>query len=227
MALTNSRVLCEDRRQPCADLVEGDNVDSAGWDKRYAGTDLIWSAEPNRFVVQELSRLEPGRALDLATGEGRNAVWLAELGWAVTGADFSAVGLAKARKIAEARGVTVEWVTADVVDYTPEPDWFDLVLIAYLQLPEQQRAKVLGHAAAALAPGGTLLVICHDLDNLAHGVGGPQDPAVLCTAPAIVAALGGLEIVSAGQVQRPVLVEGEARTAIDTLVRATRKPARH
>lgn len=202
-------------------ICRGGSVDSAEWDRRYAGTELIWTAGPNRFVVEELAGLEPGRALDLATGEGRNAIWLAENGWQVTGVDFSAVGLAKARRIAESRGVTVDWVAADVLDYTPAGE-FDLVLIAYLQLPMRELATVLGRASAALVPGGTLLMIGHDLDNLTRGVGGPQDPSVLYTASAIVAELGGLEVVSAGQVQRPVVKEGVERTAIDVLVRARR-----
>jgi SAM-dependent methyltransferase len=182
---------------------------------------LLWTAEPNRFVVRELAGLEPGRALDLAAGEGRNAIWLAEKGWEVTGVDFSAVGLAKARRIAESRGVTVDWVAADVLDYTPAGK-FELVLIAYLQLPMRELATVLRHACAALAPGGTLLMIGHDLDNLTHGVGGPQDPGVLYTASAVAAELGDLEVVSAGQVQRPVVQEGVQRKAIDVLVRAHR-----
>ncbi len=78
------------------------------WDERYASHELLWHAEPNRFVVEEVGDLAPGTALDLACGEGRNAVWLAEQGWRATGVDFSAVALAKGRRMAEQRGVTVE-----------------------------------------------------------------------------------------------------------------------
>src|SRR5690348_14293140 len=105
-------------------------MDRAEWDRRYAGTELVWTAEPNRFVVQEVAGLPPGRALDLAAGEGRNAVWLAERGWAVTAVDFSAVGLDKARRLAAERGVEAGWVVADVLEYVPEPGAYDLVLIA-------------------------------------------------------------------------------------------------
>ncbi len=79
------------------------------WDRRYGGTELIWTAEPNRFVVEELGDLPAGRALDLGAGEGRNAVWLAERGWRVTAVDFSPVALDKARRLARARGVSVDW----------------------------------------------------------------------------------------------------------------------
>jgi SAM-dependent methyltransferase len=91
------------------------------WDRRYRGTELVWTAQPNRFLVQELRGLPPGRALDLGSGEGRNAVWLAEGGWKVTAVDFSPVALDKARRLAQARGVTVDWVLADLRDYEPEP----------------------------------------------------------------------------------------------------------
>lgn len=191
---------------------------SAEWDRRYAGSELVWTAEPNRFVAAELAGLTPGRALDLACGEGRNAVWLAEQGWRVTAVDFSAVALDKARQIAESRGVAVDWVHADVLTYRAEAGGFDLVLAAYLQLAADDRRPVLRAGAAALAAGGTLLAVAHDRDNLDGGVGGPQDPSVLYTPEEVVADLDGLRIEKAERVRRPV-GDGEA---IDTLVRARR-----
>ena len=101
-------------------------MDSQEWDRRYAGAELVWTAEPNRFVVAELQDLAPGRALDVAAGEGRNAVWLASRGWQVTAVDFSAAGLDKGRRLAQARGVTIDWMHADVRDYQPETGVFQL-----------------------------------------------------------------------------------------------------
>ena len=192
------------------------------WDRRYRGTELVWTAQPNRFVVQELHGLLPGRALDLGSGEGRNAVWLAEAGWQVTAVDFSPVALDKARRLAQAHGVTVDWILEDLRDYQPAPGASDLVLVAYLHLLPVERAAVLAGAAAALAPHGTLLVIGHDQANLTHGVGGPQDPAVLYTPEAIVAELDGLTVHRAERVRRPVDTAPEPGVAVDTLVRATR-----
>ena len=103
---------------------EADRMDSHEWDRRYAGAELVWTAEPNRFVVDELADLPPGRALDLGAGEGRNSVWLAARGWQVTAVDFSAVGLDKGRRLAGARGVAVDWVCADVLGYQPEAQSF-------------------------------------------------------------------------------------------------------
>ena len=154
-------------------------MDRQQWDERYSGAEFEWSMHPNQFVAEQLAGLPPGRALDLAAGEGRNSVWLAERGWSVTAVDFSRVGLEKGRKLSAAHGVAdgqVDWVVADLSEYEPARAAFDLVLIAYLQVGAALRDRVLAGAAAALVPGGTLLVVGHDLTNLTEGVGGPQEP---------------------------------------------------
>ena len=201
-------------------------MDSQQWDERYAGTEFEWTTRPNQFVAAELADLPPGRALDLAAGEGRNTVWLAERRWRVTAVDFSRVGLEKGRKLSAARGVDeaqVDWVVADLRDYEPEQDFYDLALIAYLQVSPDVRAGVLARAAAALVRGGTALVVGHDLTNLTEGVGGPQDPDVLYTPEAVCAELPGLRILRAERVRRTVEQDGAPATAIDTLVRAVRR----
>jgi SAM-dependent methyltransferase len=192
------------------------------WDRRYAVREFVWNTGPNRFVAEELSGLDPGVALDLAAGEGRNAVWLAGRGWRVTAVDFSGVALEKARKLAGDSGVTVDWVQADLHDYQPAPGAYDLVVVSYLHLLPAERAVVLRRAAAALAVHGIAFVVGHDLDNLAHGTGGPQDPAVLYTPQAISAELRGLIVKRSGRVHRPVETEDGVRQAIDTLVLAVR-----
>ncbi|RQX55381.1 class I SAM-dependent methyltransferase, partial [Micromonospora chalcea] len=161
-------------------------MDSSTWDSRYADTPgLVWSAEPNRFVVESVAGLTPGSALDIAAGEGRNAVWLAGQGWRVNAVDFSTVAVERGRQMAAARGVTVDWRVADVTAYRPVPNSYDLVLISYLHLPAAEFAGVLAAAKSALRPGGTLVVVGHDLANLTGGTGGPQDPAVLLTPEAV------------------------------------------
>jgi ubiquinone/menaquinone biosynthesis C-methylase UbiE len=197
-------------------------VNREHWDERYGTEELIWKAEPNRFLVEELDALPPGRALDFACGEGRNAVWLASKDWRVTGADFSRAGLAKAQRLATDRGVEVTWVEADVVEWRPPTASFDLVVVMYLHLPAEQRRRALAHAAAALAPGGVLLVVGHDTSNLLKGTGGPQDPAVLFGPEEIVEDLFGLQIERAEQVKRTVVTDAGEATAIDALVRAVR-----
>ena len=192
------------------------------WDRKYAETERLWGRDPNRFLVTEVSDLPPGRALDLACGEGRNAIWLAELGWRTTGVDFSQVAIAKARERASQASLDVEFVCADLLDYEPERDAYDLVLLFYLQLPRDELRLVLERAAGALAAGGTFLLVGHDLVNITDGVGGPSDPAVLYTPDDIVAELPGLEIEKAERVLRDVA--DADRPAIDALVRARRRP---
>lgn len=196
---------------------------SVDWDQKYAATELVWGAGPNRFLAPEIAHLLPGKALDLGCGEGRNAIWLAERGWEVTGVDFSEVGLEKARRLAAERGVEVEWMHADLLEYRPTPGFFDLVIVFYIQLPAAQLRAVMKKAVAALAPGGTLVVVGHDLLNLSEGVGGPQHPDVLFTPADIERDLVGLHIERAERVLRPVTLDGREVSAIDALVRA-RKP---
>jgi SAM-dependent methyltransferase len=198
-------------------------MDAEAWNRRYSTEEFVWRTEPNRFLPPEVAGLAAGRALDLACGEGRNAVWLATRGWRVTGVDFAEVGLDKARRLAAEHGVEVTWVRADVTAWTaPEPA--DLVLVFYVQLPEEPRRHALARAAAAVAPGGTLLVVAHDLANLTEGHGGPQDPAVLYTPGDVVADLAGsgLEVQRAERVRRPVELETGVAHAVDCLVRAWR-----
>ena len=194
------------------------------WDKRYAAVENLWATRPNRFLVAEVAGLPPGRALDLACGEGQNAIWLASLGWDVTAVDYSEVAIAKASARAERDGVTVEFTSANLVAYEPEQAAYDLVLVLYLHIPSTQRGAVHAKASAALAPGGTFLLLGHDRANLTDGVGGPSDPDLLYTAGEIAAELPELEIEKATTVLRDV--DGEDRDAIDTIVRARRPGSR-
>ncbi|HEY8773992.1 MAG TPA: class I SAM-dependent methyltransferase [Gaiellaceae bacterium] len=197
-------------------------VEREDWNRKHGEAGPLFGVEPNRFLVAEVEDLAPGRALDLACGAGRNAVWLAERGWTVTGADFSDVALANARGLAADRGVDVEWVQADLRDWAPPPREFELVAILYLQLPAEERRPVLARAAEAVTPGGTLLVVGHDLQNLNGGHGGPKDPRVLLTPEDVAAELPGLEVEKTQRVLRPVETEDGEAQAIDALVRARR-----
>jgi SAM-dependent methyltransferase len=203
-------------------LHENAVVEREDWNVKHGEAGPLFGVEPNRFLVAEAADLPPGRALDLACGAGRNAVWLAERGWTVTGADFSDVALANARALADERGVDVEWVQADLRDWEPPPREFELVAILYLQLPAEELRPVLARAADAVAPGGTLLVVGHDLQNLNGGHGGPKDPRVLLTPADVAAELPALEVEKAERVLRPVQTEDGEAQAIDALVRARR-----
>ena len=196
------------------------------WNRRYEGKEFLWTVEANRFVAAEVADLTPGSALDLAAGEGRNAVWLAEQGWKVRAVDFSDVAIEKGRQLADARNVSdrVDFEVADLRGYAPEANRYDLVALLYLQLPQAELVPILQRAARAVAPGGTFLVVGHDTANLAGGYGGPRHPDVLYTAEQVVAAVGReLEVEKAGPVERPVETDDGPSVAIDCLVRARRE----
>ena len=199
-------------------------MDARDWDERYAATELVWSVTPNQFVAAELAGLPPGRAVDLAAGEGRNAIWLAGLGWSVTAVDFSQVALDKGRRLAGDADVT--WVCADATTWEGDAA-YDVAVLAYLQLPAEGRRAAVRRAFAALRPGGTFLLVAHDTTNLTEGTGGPQDASVLMTAEDVLGDLTGeaVEVVRAERVPRTV-DEGHgdepARTAWDCLVRLVR-----
>lgn len=194
------------------------------WDERYRAADLVWGTQPNRWVERELADLPPGRAVDLACGEGRNALWLARRGWQVSAVEFSGVALEKGRALESRQdpsGPRVTWVHADATTYQPDEP-VDLALLCYLHLVPEHWKAALACAVDALAPGGTLLVVGHDTTNITDGVGGPQDPTVLFTAAEVAADLSAASLVidHAEAVHRPV--DGADRPAIDALVRAHR-----
>jgi SAM-dependent methyltransferase len=184
-------------------------MEAQEWDERYAGTELVWSAEPNRFVAEEVADLPPGRAVDLGAGEGRNAIHLAKLGWEVTAVDFSQVALDKGRAVAD--DLPIRWECADATTWVaPEP--VDLVLEAYLHVPPAARRQTTAHAFGSLRVGGTFLLVGHDTTNLTEGTGGPQDPEVLMTAEDVHGDLDAVgasyQVVRADRVARPVAEPG-------------------
>jgi SAM-dependent methyltransferase len=202
-------------------------MDARDWDARYAGTELVWSVTPNQFVAEELADLPPGRAVDLAAGEGRNAIWLAARGWDVTAVDFSQVALDKGQRLAERERLegTITWVCADATTWEADGS-YDLAVVAYLQLAPTERRAAVRRAFHALRPGGTFLLVAHDSTNLAEGTGGPQDPAVLMTADDVLDDLedADLEALRAERVVRQVpQPDGTTAPAYDALVRLERR----
>ncbi len=201
-------------------------MDASAWDERYRTTDSLWGIEPNRFVREQCERLRVGEALDLACGEGRNALWLAQLGWRVTGVDFSAVAIERARAMTavqpDLRQLRLNWRVDDVTGFIPKPASLDLVLATYVHIPAPDRNTMLSRGATALRPDGHLLVVAHDKRNLTEGVSGPQDVELLYDPEEIRQLLADdcrLVVEISRTVERPT----DGGTALDTLVRA-RKP---
>lgn len=206
-------------------------MDAHDWDERYTAEHLIWGTEANRWVVSELGALMPSTALDLASGEGRNSVWLATEGWSVTAIDFSEVATGRARELAKqaaeraGRDLDITWRVENVTTAELTQSAYDAVLVCYLQLPAYERRTAMRTAARALAPGGVMLVVAHDVTNLTEGYGGPQDREVLYSASDVEEDLqdylssGSLVVERSGRVAREIEADDGTHIAWDLLVR--------
>ncbi|MGI5350081.1 class I SAM-dependent methyltransferase [Streptomyces sp. CA-250714] len=145
-------------------------MDAQFWDERYGSRDRLFSGAPNGVLVAEADGLPPGRALDVGCGEGGDAHWLARRGWQVTAVDISRIALRRAADGAEAAGADIAgrvvWECADLTATPPPADAFDLVSVQYFPLPRRPDHAALRGLLAAVAPGGTLLFVGHDLADL-------------------------------------------------------------
>ena len=177
---------------------------SSFWDTRYQGEDYAYGTEPNDFIRAETHRLPPGRVLCLAEGEGRNAVFLAGLGYEVTAVDFSATGLAKAERLARTRGVSLELVHVDLADYVPPENTFTGVVSVFAHLPATVRRRVHSLAARSLKVGGCLLLEAYAPRQIGLGSGGPKDPALLASLDELADELNTLDLVVRREVEREV-----------------------
>ncbi len=199
-------------------------MDASGWDERYrafAEHGGIWAVEPPRVIREIVEPLAPGTALDVATGDGRTAVWLARRGWTTTGIDFSRAGLDLAR--ARPGGERVTWVEGDIRTSSPR-GLYDLIVVAYLHL--QDNESTLRRIAGWVAPGGHLVVVGHDVENIAAGGHGPSDPGLLYTPELLRAAVEPVLIVTRCEQLRRGGDDAELRggaggVAVDTVLVAT------
>jgi SAM-dependent methyltransferase len=206
-------------------VVYAGTVRAADWDQKYTDEPGRWSRGAGEVVEAALSSEPPGDAVDLACGPGRHARWLADRGHWVTAVDFSptAVEIAKNHVATEgnpAQRDCIEWVVADVFDWEPV-GVVDLVLVAYLHLPQQDLTAVLRRAAGWLRPAGRLLYIGHAQENLLYGVGGPQEALVLPTAGWLAAAADGSRVRDLRHVER----DTEHGRAVDILLDLSPWPA--
>jgi len=188
------------------------------WDERYGTTDgYVFGTAPNEFLATHASSIPPGPILCLAEGEGRNAVFLARRGHAVTALDQSAVGLAKARQLAAQQGVSLTTITADLADYRIEPGAWAGIVAIFAHLPVPLRQKINAQIVAGLRPGGVYLSEVYSPAQLAFGTGGPKDPALLVPLADLQAELGALDLVIAREYERDV-IEGTGHTGRASVV---------
>ncbi len=175
------------------------------WDERYADPDeYAYGTQPNTFFAIEAWRIPDGPVLFLAEGEGRNAVWLAERGHAVTAVDGSAVGLEKARRLAADRGVEIETVHADLANHPIEPGAWAGIVSIFGHLPPDIRREVHRRAALGLRPGGLLLLEAYTPRQLTYGTGGPPTAEMMMDLEGLRAELPGLEFLIGQEIERRV-----------------------
>ena len=174
------------------------------WDARYAEPGYAYGTEPNDFLREVADRLPAGPVLCLGEGEGRNAVWLAERGHAVTALDASEIGLRKTRELAAARGVEVRTVASDVAAFDLGVARWSAIVTVFFHLPPELRRRVHAAIPPALVPGGALVAELFRPDQLALGTGGPRSRELLVTLDDLRRDLAGLDLVIARDVDRPI-----------------------
>lgn len=200
------------------------------WDERYRSAEAIWSGDANPHLVAAASALTPGTALDVGSGEGADAIWLATQGWQVTGVDISAVALDRAAGHAAKAGdgivARITWQRADILSWAPAAAQYDLVSAQFMQLPQPALTALHRRLAAAVRPGGTLLIVGHhpsDLETSAHR---PHRPDLMFTADQVASSLdpADWDIVAATTPERQALDrDGQSITVRDAVLRAVRR----
>jgi SAM-dependent methyltransferase len=200
------------------------------WDERYGSTDRVWSGNANPQLVATVTDLAPATALDVGSGEGADAIWLASRGWRVTGIDVSGVALGRAAERAAEAGAEIAgritWQQADVLSWDPAPRQFDLVSAQFMQLPGPALESLHRRLAAAVRPGGTLLIVGHHPADLETSAGRPHLPGLMFTAEQVAAVLDpdDWQIVTAAAPERQTVdPDGGSITIRDAVLHAVRR----
>lgn len=187
------------------------------WNERYATSDFVYGTAPNEFVAAMASHVPVGPVLCLAEGEGRNAVHLSQLGHAATAVDISPVGLAKARRLADERGVQIATVVADLSEYVITPNSWAGIVATWAHLPPPLRRKVHSQVIGGLQLGGVFILEAYTPAQLAFGTGGPKDASFCMTLAELRDELTGLEFLVARECERDV-IEGAGHTGRGAVV---------
>lgn len=187
------------------------------WDERYSQPGFAYGTEPNEFLAAVAGQIPTGPVLSLGEGEGRNAAYLAGLGHRVVAVDQSEVGLAKAKRLAADRGLTVETDCADLAAYPIEPGAWAGIVSIFCHLPRRVRVPLYAAVVGGLRPGGVLVLEAYTPNQLGRGTGGPRDPDLLVSLADLREELAGLEFVHARELDREVR-EGAYHTGVASVV---------
>lgn len=187
------------------------------WDERYSEAGFVYGTEPNDFLASKAAIIPPGKILSLAEGEGRNAVYLASLGYEVTGVDGSAIGLEKAQALAAARGVAITTIVADLAEYEIGSGKWDGIVSCYCHVPTAIRIPLHRAVVRGLKRGGVFVLEAFSKEQLAYGTGGPQSSDLLMSLDEVKQELDGLELRHAVQLEREVR-EGSRHTGLASVI---------
>ena len=187
------------------------------WDDRYSEPGFAYGTAPNEFLASITDKIPQGKILSLAEGEGRNAVYLASLGYQVTGVDGSEVGLHKAMELATERGVSITTLHADLNEFEIEREQWDGIIACYCHVPSAIRIPLHQAAVRGLKPGGVFVLEAFSKEQLAYGTGGPQSVDMLMSLDDLKRELAGLEFIHAVQIEREVR-EGSGHTGLASVV---------
>jgi len=199
-------------------------MDLSDWNERYSADVLPYGTEPNDFVAEQAGLIPPGPVLCLAEGYGRNALWLAARGHAVTAMEQSPVAIARGRTLAAERGVAVTFVQADLADYDMGEGRWSGIVSTYAHVPPALRRDVHARVVRALAPGGVLILEAYSPAQLGHSTGGPKEVELLMSADVLREELAGLELPVAHDVER-LVHEGPKHTGRAAVVQVVGRKA--
>ncbi len=186
-------------------------MNTSRWDERYGADEFFFGTEPNGFLATVAPGLKRGKALCIAAGEGRNSVFLAQLGFAVTAMDASSAGMEKTARLAAKRGVTVEPVVADLAEFAIGVEAWDLIVSVFCHMARELRTDVHRRVVDGLKPGGVFVLEAYTPDQLAYGTGGPPVAELLAHKDELESELFGLDFETLRETERDV-TEGRGHT---------------
>lgn len=192
-------------------------MNTTNWDQRYSEPGYTYGTTPNTFLVSVVNRIPSGRVLMLAEGEGRNAVYLASLGYQITAVDGSAVGLGKALELAAERGVSLTAVVADLDGFEIEPGQWDAIVSCFCHIPSAIRIPLHRKVVNGLKPGGVFVLEAFSKEQMDYDTGGPKSLDMLMSREELLQELAGLEIIHAATLVRDVK-EGRGHTGLASVV---------
>jgi SAM-dependent methyltransferase len=187
------------------------------WDQRYSADEYIYGKDPNEFLANAVGNIPKGKVLCVAEGEGRNAVFLAEHGYEVVAVDSSSVGLGKAAKLAQDRGVSIQTIVCDLAHFDIDPQSWDGVVSIFAHVPPQVRRQLHKRIVSGLRPGGVLILEAYRPDQLKYKTGGPPTAEFMMTLESLEEELQGLNFEYAVELDRDV-VEGKFHTGKGAVV---------